>query len=135
MKNILISHMDNFKLSHKFTFWLQEIGTVQYEQYSQSLKPVSTFSEIQQFWEIFQFLKKTSELNRIEKYILDCDMYLFKDGIKPEWEDTNNVGGGCFKIKIDKKKSNKLWEASVFAVISPKNRCIDVLNGVRIKIR
>ena len=36
-------------------------------------------------------------------------MYMFKEGIKPLWEDDNNAGGGCYKIKIDKKKSNKLW--------------------------
>lgn len=34
---------------------------------------------------------------------------MFKEGIKPEWEDKENVGGGCFKIKIEKGKSNKLW--------------------------
>ena len=40
---------------------------------------------------------------RTDKYLLpdpDCDMYLFKKGVKPMWEDINNVGGGCFKIKI-----------------------------------
>jgi hypothetical protein len=45
------------------------------------------------------------------------------------------MGGGCFKIKIEKKKSNKLWESMVFAMLSPKNKSIDVINGLRIKIR
>jgi translation initiation factor 4E len=62
-------------------------------------------------------------------------MYLFKEGVKPLWEDVNNLGGGCFKIKIEKKRSNKLWESTLFAMISPKNRNIDVMNGIRIKIR
>lgn len=51
------------------------------------------------------------------------------------WEDVNNVGGGCFKLKIEKKRSNKLWESTVFAMISPKNKSIDMMNGIRIKIR
>jgi hypothetical protein len=62
-------------------------------------------------------------------------MYLFKEGVKPLWEDINNTGGGCFKIKIEKKKSNKLWESAVFCMISTKNKYIDIINGIRIKIR
>ena len=65
----------------------------------------------------------------------DCDLYLFKDEIRPEWEDPGNVGGGCFKIKIDKKKSNKLWENAVLAMISPNNPHVGIMNGVRIKIK
>lgn len=62
-------------------------------------------------------------------------MYLFKEGIKPEWEDRGNVGGGFFKIRIEKKKANKLWENSIFSMISPKNKCVDIMNGMRMKIR
>ena len=62
-------------------------------------------------------------------------MYLFKEGIKPEWEDPGNVGGGCFKIRIDKKKSNKLWENAVLSLISPNSTCFKSINGVRIKIK
>jgi hypothetical protein len=62
-------------------------------------------------------------------------MYLFKDGIKPEWEDPSNVGGGFMKMRIDKKKTNRLWENSVFSLISPKNKYTDTMNGIRMKIR
>jgi translation initiation factor 4E len=62
-------------------------------------------------------------------------LYLFKQGIKPEWEDKANVGGGCFKIKIDKKKSNKLWENTIFCIISPQNKLSYLINGVRMKIK
>ena len=62
-------------------------------------------------------------------------MYVFKEGVKPLWEDVNNVGGGCFKVKIEKRKSNRLWESTLFSMVSPKNKHIDILNGIRIKIR
>lgn len=38
-------------------------------------------------------------------------------------------------MRIEKKKTNKLWENSVFSMISPKNKYIDTMNGIRIKIR
>ena len=62
-------------------------------------------------------------------------MYLFRAGVKPLWEDEANQGGGCFKIKIDKKRSNKLWQNAVFTMVSPKNRSSDLMNGIRIKVR
>ena len=37
--------------------------------------------------------------------------------------------------KIEKKKTSRLWENSIFSMISPKNKCIDIMNGIRIKIR
>ena len=37
--------------------------------------------------------------------------------------------------KIDKKKSNKLWENAVLSMISPNNKYVGILNGVRIKIK
>jgi hypothetical protein len=36
---------------------------------------------------------------------------------------------------MDKKRSNKLWETTVFATISSSNRHIDIMNGIRIKVR
>jgi translation initiation factor 4E len=65
----------------------------------------------------------------------DCDMYLFKEGLKPEWEDPSNSGGGFFKMKVDKKKANKFWENAIFSMISPKNKYVDIMNGIRMKIR
>ena len=62
-------------------------------------------------------------------------MYLFKEGIKPEWEDASNVGGGFMKMRIEKRKASKLWENSIFSLISPKNKYIDTMNGIRMKIR
>lgn len=38
-------------------------------------------------------------------------------------------------MRIDKKKANKLWENSIFSLISPKNKYTDTMNGIRMKIR
>lgn len=57
--------MTNFKLTTAFTFWVQEIDTVKAELYSNSLKEVATIEDIKEFWELFQFLKKTNDLPSI----------------------------------------------------------------------
>ena len=53
--------------------------------------------------------QKTNRYIKLTLGYADSDMYLFKDGITPMWEDKNNVGGGFLRIRIDKKKTNRLW--------------------------
>lgn len=53
----------SFKLSSNFTLWVQDIDRIKTEEYSSSLKEVSTITDIKEFWELFQFLKSTSELS------------------------------------------------------------------------
>jgi hypothetical protein len=55
--------------------------------------------------------KKISNINYIEEYIelyknipdtmiLKCMLFTMKEGIKPMWEDINNINGGCFSYKV-----------------------------------
>ena len=64
---------------------------------------------------------------------VESEVYIFKDGIKPLWEDPNNETGGYFTIKIEKQKSNKVWENAVLSFISPAREVASCINGVRIK--
>lgn len=52
----------SFKLSSNFTLWVQDIDKIKAEEYSSSLREVETFTDIKEFWEMFQFLKSTNEL-------------------------------------------------------------------------
>lgn len=51
------------------------------------------------------------------------------------WEAPENKGGGCLKIKLRKARSNRLWEDIQLAIIHPDNKYIDVINGLRLKIK
>lgn len=62
-------------------------------------------------------------------------MYLFKEGIKPLWEDPLNERGGYFTIKIEKNKSDKVWENAVLACITPTRETAACINGVRVKTK
>lgn len=61
-------------------------------------------------------------------------MYVFKDGIKPKWEDPANIKGGYFNFWIEKNMSNKIWENVVLLTICPLKECIQYINGIRLKI-
>lgn len=41
----------------------------------------------------------------------------FADEVKPEWEDPAFANGGCWKLKLEKQFTNKVWEDLVLALI------------------
>lgn len=62
-------------------------------------------------------------------------IYLFKEGVKPEWEDAHNVNGGSFVLRFEKSKVNRLWEDVLLALISAKAETLAEISGVRVKVR
>ena len=60
-----------------------------------------------------------------------CDYYLFKDDIRPEWEDKNNAKGGRWVIEFerrDKDLLNRSWTYTVSARLA--QRCLLTAGGV-----
>lgn len=45
------------------------------------------------------------------------DFHLFKEGIKPVWEDTANRKGGKWILRLKKGLSSRIWENLVLAMI------------------
>ena len=72
--------------------------------YAQKLHKIGSFDTVEDFWKLYLFMKRPSKLD------LNVNMYLFRDGpkIAPMWECFPN--GGCWILKIRKKK---VGEASV----------------------
>lgn len=59
-----------------------------------------------------------------------CEIYLFKENIRPLWEDERNLEGGSFFLHIKKTFANKIWENLLMSVVSeaePELRCINGL--------
>mgnify|MGYP003309508107 CR=1 FL=1 len=62
---------------------------------------------------------------------------MFKDNIKPIWEDENNKKGGRFSIRVKKEYSSLVWEELIFNFIGnhfPKE-IKDEVNGMLISNR
>jgi hypothetical protein len=74
-------------------------------------------------------MKRPSRLNESD------NIYLFKKNVHPSWEDPANKEGGCLKIRLRKARSNRQWEDLLLAIISPDNKCIADMNGIRLKIK
>ncbi|MCA6491375.1 MAG: hypothetical protein IM572_01760 [Chitinophagaceae bacterium] len=120
------------KLNQEFTYWFtffKKSKDKQLEEFEDNLKTIGTFSTAEEFWGIYQHMKRPNSLPR------GCEFFLFKKGIKPMWEDTANIGGGRFYISMKKSLvTNKIWEDLQIAFILTDAE-LDAINGVVLNVR
>ena len=119
------------KLSNKFVFWyhINEISADQ--EYESQIKKLAEFETLEDFWAIFQYLKKPDDCKQA------IEFQLFKNPIKPMWEDENNKDGGRIALKLRKEYSNLVWEELVFAFIGGyfAKEIKDEINGLVINCK
>jgi len=79
------------------------------------LKEVTTFDTVEDFWALYNHIQVASGLN------WGSDYYLFKEGVKPMWEDEHNVKGGRWLVVVDKQRRADLldhyWLELLMAII------------------
>lgn len=119
-EQITIFHnAENFTVKHplmnKWTLWFTKPPSSKGESnWADSLKEVVTFDSVEEFWGIYNNITKTSEL------ALKSDYHLFKTGIRPEWEDSQNKHGGKWAYQFKEKRStpiDDLWLHVMLAAI------------------
>ena len=97
--------------------------------YEVALTKIGTFNDKKTFWSIYQHLKKPK----------DCDpgveFELFKEGIRPVWEDETNIDGGKFTLLLEKDYSSLMWEEIMFAFCGGVIPYFEEFNGVCLSIR
>ncbi|CAO1615333.1 unnamed protein product [Sympodiomycopsis kandeliae] len=85
------------------------------DSWGEDLNKVITFDSVEEFWGLYNNIVPPSELPQKANY------YLFKEGIKPAWEDTANANGGKWSIQLPRDKSrasiDKLWLYTMLSAI------------------
>ncbi|CAG8680677.1 20358_t:CDS:2 [Cetraspora pellucida] len=79
--------------------------------YESSMKKIAAFSSIEDFWAVYSHLRRPHELPNISDY------HLFKQGVRPVWEDDTNINGGKWIVRLKKGLASRYWESLVMAVI------------------
>lgn len=116
--NTLFENKEVFKLKHplnnKWTLWYTKPQVNKLEAWHDLLKPVITFASVEEFWGIYNLIPPANQLP------LKSDYHLFKEGIRPEWEDKENEQGGKWQYTFSKRDAlniNELWLRGLLAVI------------------
>jgi len=106
---LLVKH----PLQSRWSLWYLKAD--RQKDWEDCLKMVSTFDTVEDFWALYNHIQPASGLN------WGSDYYLFKEGIKPMWEDEQNVKGGRWLCVVEKaKRAQQLdhyWLELLMAII------------------
>lgn len=109
---------DNFNvkhpLMHKWTLWFTKPATGKVDNWNDLLKEIITFNSVEEFWGVYNNITPTSEL------ALKSDYHLFKEGVRPEWEDVQNKHGGKWSYQFKNRTTvaiDDIWLHVMLAAI------------------
>jgi len=109
---------DNFNVKHplsnRWTLWFTKPASGKGDNWNDLLKEVITFNSVEEFWGVYNNIAPVSEL------ALKSDYHLFKEGVRPEWEDPQNKHGGKWSYQFKEKRSvpiDELWLHTMLAAI------------------
>jgi translation initiation factor 4E len=130
--------IENIKLQSPYTIWykftdenLSQNQKINQNEYSGMVKQLVEFSNLDDFFEHYQYLKKPDEAKT------GLEISLFKNGIKPMWEEEANKVGGKVTLKLKKDMSNYIWDELVLRLIGNSYPEVDnnEINGVMFSVK
>ncbi|KAF2765677.1 eukaryotic translation initiation factor 4E [Teratosphaeria nubilosa] len=93
----------NFNVKHQlqntWTLWFTKPPSGK-QDWNELLKEVISFDSVEEFWGIYNNITPASELAQ------KSDYHLFKQGVRPEWEDPQNKAGGRWSYTFKGTKAN-----------------------------
>ena len=109
------------KLSNKYVFYFrvsEEImknqlpkQTIDSSEYESQVKKIAEFDTMEEFWAIYQHIKKPDNCKQ------GIEIQMFKENIKPMWEDEFNKNGGKLSLKLNKGYTTIIWEELLLGII------------------
>ncbi|KAJ4322507.1 hypothetical protein N0V94_002383 [Neodidymelliopsis sp. IMI 364377] len=97
-------------LKNTWVVWFRP-PTPKNNDYEKSMKALCRMSTAQDFWKVFVHLKRPSSLPTVSDY------HVFKEGIRPVWEDEENKRGGKWIMRLKKGVADRYWEELLMACI------------------
>lgn len=98
-------------LENSWVFWWSTRGAKTEVEWEHSFRLLGSFGSVEQFWRLFSSFSLALDLK--PKF----EVYMFRFGFKPLWEDEENKAGGKFMIVLPKGLTTKLWEKLILSLI------------------
>ncbi|XP_078266371.1 eukaryotic translation initiation factor 4E type 2 isoform X4 [Rhinoraja longicauda] len=119
-------------LQYNYTFWYSRRTPgrpTSSQSYEQNVKQIGTFASVEQFWRFYSHLVRPGDLTG------HSDFHLFKDGIKPMWEDDANKNGGKWIIRLRKGLASRCWENLILAMLGEQFMVGEEICGAVVSVR
>nr|XP_046185161.1 eukaryotic translation initiation factor 4E family member 2 related sequence 1 isoform X2 [Oncorhynchus gorbuscha]XP_046185162.1 eukaryotic translation initiation factor 4E family member 2 related sequence 1 isoform X2 [Oncorhynchus gorbuscha] len=101
-------------LQYNYTLWYSRrtpSRPANTQSYEQNIRQIGTVASVEQFWKFYSHLMRPGDLTG------HSDFHLFKEGIKPMWEDEANKNGGKWIIRLRKGLASRFWENIILAML------------------
>ncbi|GAA5946206.1 hypothetical protein JCM3775_000925 [Rhodotorula graminis] len=116
----VLSDPANFTVKHPlYSAWTLSFDSASKQDKAKSwedaIVPVASFADVESFWSLNSAIVPPSTLGQNANY------YLFKQGIKPAWEDDANSQGGKWSVQLPRGKYtdhiDRFWLYTMLAAI------------------
>lgn len=113
-------------------------------QYSDATHKVAPFSSVQDFWRLWNHMPQPSELLEQKRMVREQDdglhvidaIMIFRDDIRPEWEDKMNSNGGHFQFQLKPNvgggQIDEYWNNIVLGMVGATIEPAQMITGVRL---
>eukprot|EP00928_Gymnodinium_smaydae_P071518 TRINITY_DN55076_c0_g1_i1.p1 TRINITY_DN55076_c0_g1~~TRINITY_DN55076_c0_g1_i1.p1 ORF type:complete len:245 (-),score=57.46 TRINITY_DN55076_c0_g1_i1:100-834(-) len=135
-------------LRYTWTIWEQimQPSDAKNTQYSDATHKVANFNTVKGFWRYWNHLPQPSELLDGKKFVREGGdsssrsvvdaLMVFREGVRPEWEDVVNASGGHFQFQLKPSVGggsiDEYWNNIVLGVVGGSIEPADMITGVRL---
>lgn len=98
-------------------------------RYEDTFKQIGSFTTVEGFWSYYSHMVPAGELNSTSDY------HIFRDNIRPMWEDAQNKHGGKWVLRMRKGLASQIWENLVLAIIGNQFDVGDEVCGAVVSVR
>ncbi|PNY09446.1 eukaryotic translation initiation factor 4e-1-like protein [Trifolium pratense] len=117
-------------LENSWTFWFDNPQAKSKQAaWGSSIRPVYTFSTVEEFWSIYNNIHHPSKL------AFGADFHCFKHKIEPKWEDPICANGGKWTVQFSRGKSDTSWLYTLLAMIGEQFDHGDEICGAVVNVR
>mmetsp|Transcript_71488 Transcript_71488/g.198430 ORF Transcript_71488/g.198430 Transcript_71488/m.198430 type:complete len:231 (-) Transcript_71488:263-955(-) len=137
---------NDLPLRYTWTIWEQIMQSTdgKSSHYSDATHKVSSFASAQDFWKLWNHMPQPSELLEQKRmvreqpdglHVIDAIM-IFRENIRPEWEDKMNANGGHFQFQLKPSigggQVDEYWNNLVLGMIGATIEPTNMITGVRL---
>lgn len=134
-----------------WTLWEKPVSSHSsndHDHYASSTRCLSRISNIEEFWKYWLCVPQPSELLEGKHFVREIahsggeltqidTLMLFREGVRPEWEDPQNANGGHFQYmfrpnSIHPPQLDEYWNNIVIGLVGGTIEPSEMITGVRL---
>lgn len=133
-------------LRYTWVIWEQTVQSSDSKtaQYSDTTHQVASFKTVKGFWRFWNYLPQPSELLNGKKFVRESGesksvvdaLMIFREGVKPEWEDAVNAKGGHFQFLLKPNlgggQIDEYWNNIILGIVGGTIEPEDIITGARL---